>query len=87
MTNTKNLKRTKDILKEIIYLCYEIDSENFQQEIASLERGMDNKEQTAEEVIENIYEIQTTVEIFSDDVEPEEYNKIEELILELTEIE
>ena len=40
-----------------------------------------------ETIIDMVDEIQTTLEIFSDEIEHDDYLKIEELILELTEIE
>jgi len=83
MTELKRIKRAKEILD----ICYETESDNLNQEIASIERGQRGEIKDVETIIDMVDEIQTTLEIFSDEIEHDDYLKIEELILELTEIE
>ncbi len=42
MTETAHLNKAKKNLKEIIGICYESESNELQQEIASLERSLKN---------------------------------------------
>jgi len=86
MTEVKRIKKAKEILKEIISICYDSESINLHEEIASLERGTKNEIENVEDVAHIITEIHTTLEILSDDVDMEDYIKIEEFILEFSEM-
>jgi len=87
MTDKAQLKKAKSILKEIISICYDIEFEELQQEIVSLERGFKNDLNSTAEVGGAINQIEMNLNIFSDDIDTEEYLKIEELITEFTEME
>jgi len=87
MTEKLRIKEAKSILKEIVAICYESESLELQQEVASIERGIKNELDSFKRISEVINKIQTTLEIFSDDIDTEDYIKIEEFILEIIEME
>jgi len=87
MTETAHLKKAKKALKEIIAICYESDCNELQQEIASLERSVKNDLDSLDGISDIIRQIEENLVIFSDDIDTEDYLKIEELIIEITEIE
>jgi len=87
MTEKQYIKKAKNILKEIISICYESESIELHQEIASIERGNKDQLDSVSSISEVIYQIETTIELFSDDIDTEDYIKVEELVLELSEME
>ena len=87
MIDKAQLKKAKSILKEIISICYDIDFEELQQEVASLERGFKDDLNSMAKASDMISQIEMNINIFSDDIDTEEYLKIEELIIEFTEME
>lgn len=87
MTEKTRIKKAKQILKEIISICYESDAVNLHEEIVSIERGIKVEPETFEEISTVIEEIKSSIEIFSDDIDHDDYYKIEELFLEFLEME
>lgn len=78
--------RAKEIVSEIIDIIYESDCPHLHEEVVSLERGFKKKAKDVKTLKLFANELQLLIETAYEELEMDDYLRLEELILEIEEL-